>query len=159
MLPKREASPRRRRPERRQPRLELVEIAREFRHLRGEHARERPNSSLRRRHGALLAELERRLETLLEHWVQDAGERERWRAYLHHGASAPELSIPDGPLYEESFDWPPEAVGELAADLRGKLREPPWHWATVLYGDGIIDTTFALTERGRRLRRVHAPRV
>jgi len=155
-----------------------------------------------------LAELERRLETLLEHWVQDAGERERWRAYLHHGASAPELSIPDGPLYkghsalgglieiretsageravlidgtcvdhfgaelpiesplpfggslyEETFDSPPEAVGELAAYLRGKLREPPWHWATVLYGDGIIDTTFALTERGRRLRRVHAPRV
>jgi hypothetical protein len=56
-----------------------------------------------------------------------------------------------GSLYDETFDSPPEAIGALNAFLSGATREPPWPWATTLHSDGIIDTTFALTARGRRL--------
>jgi hypothetical protein len=73
----------------------------------------------------------------------------------HFGVEIPiESPLPfAGSFYEETFDSPSEAVGELAAFLRGEQREPPWRWSTVLHRDGIIDTMFGLTERGRRLRR------
>jgi hypothetical protein len=188
------------------PTDELTEITRKFRHLQAEHEREGPEGSWRRRHHARLLELERHFETLLERWIEDREEREKWRAHLYHGAGKPDAAAPDvllykgrspngalieirvsksgeravaidgaradhfaadlpmqsplefgGSLYEETFDAPGEAIEALGAYLRGAVREPPWRWATLLYADGIIDSTFALSERGRRLFERSAP--
>jgi hypothetical protein len=182
------------------PIQELSATAREFRHLQAEHEREGPEGSWRRRQGARLAEIERHFETLLERWVDDPAELERWRAHFYHGGEQPEVEdlgvllfkgrsdagslveiretesgesavridateaahwtgdLPiESPLrfgdsvFEETFDAPAAAVEALRALVGGASREPPWQWATALYADGIIDSTFALTERGRRL--------
>ncbi len=42
------------------------------------------------------------------------------------------------------------ALREYCAQEKGK-RSPPWQWARVLYGDGLIDANFSLTTRGRRI--------
>ncbi len=56
-------------------------------------------------------------------------------------------------LYQETSDSPPEALEALAAFVSRAAREPPWRWARTLLSDGLIDSSFALTERGRRMLR------
>jgi hypothetical protein len=121
------------------PTRELSEIARESCHLQAEHEREGAEGSWRRRQGARLAELERHFETLLERWVDAPTERDHWREHFYRGGSRPEPGVAA------------EAVEALTGFLRGAERQPPWRWASVLHADGIIDPTFALTERGQRL--------
>lgn len=77
------------------PLQDLTHIARQFRHLQAEHEREGPEGSWRRRQGARLEDLEHRFETLLERWVRDPEQRERWHAHLYHGASIPGLGAAD----------------------------------------------------------------
>lgn len=42
------------------------------------------------------------------------------------------------------------AFRRFFAGGKGKTA-PPWEWARVLYGDGLIDVNFGLTPRGRRI--------
>jgi protein required for attachment to host cells len=50
----------------------------------------------------------------------------------------------------ERFDAPPEAVRALARFVATPESVPPWRWAAELFQDGLIDSEFALTPRGRR---------
>lgn len=82
------------------PLAELSQIAREFRHLKAERAREGIDGSWRRRHGARMEELEQSFATLVSRWVPDPDMRARWHDHLHHGAELPEdtdLAVP--PLF------------------------------------------------------------
>lgn len=68
---------------------ELEEMARQFRHRRGEHQREGVEGSFRRRQATELSRLEERFESLLERSVTDPGLRDRWRAHLHGREPSP----------------------------------------------------------------------
>ncbi|MER3488123.1 MAG: hypothetical protein C4307_05090, partial [Chloroflexota bacterium] len=63
-------------------RLELEQIVAEYHHLRAEHRRAGPESSVRRRMEARLEELDRRFERLLEEWVPEERLRQELRAFL-----------------------------------------------------------------------------
>lgn len=181
------------------PVSELSKVAREFRHVQGEHEREGVDGSWRRRQGSRLEELERTFEVLLERWVRDTDEQARWREHLYAGAEAPDHELAEEPplfrgrselgstiligpngherhvivdgalvdhwperrviadpvrhgesAFHEVFEAPPEALAELLGYLDDPGRSPPWSWARELFEDGLIDSTFALTARGRR---------
>jgi len=80
------------------PEAELVEVAAEFRHLRGEHKRERVEGTTRRHQHARMTELEQRFETLLGRWVPDSGDRHTWRDHLYRGADIPSRADRPGVL-------------------------------------------------------------
>ncbi|MBA3538431.1 MAG: host attachment protein [Deltaproteobacteria bacterium] len=61
----------------------------------------------------------------------------------------------EGYTCEEVFDAPEPAIQALA-DFLANRAGPPWPWARELVADGLIDSRFALTARGRR--RLNAPR-
>jgi hypothetical protein len=52
--------------------------------------------------------------------------------------------------YLEIFTASPEALQALAEFPGIDNQSPPWEYAAELLGDGLIDTNFALTPRGRR---------
>lgn len=56
-----------------------------------------------------------------------------------------------GQSFEEVLEAPAEAVDALKEYVRNPSGEPPWEWAAALLEDGLIDTHFSLTDRGRRL--------
>jgi len=80
------------------PEIELVEVAAEYRHLRGEHKREREEGATRRHQHARMTELEQRFETLLGRWVPGSAERDAWRDHLYRGGDAPEAEGAPGDL-------------------------------------------------------------
>jgi protein required for attachment to host cells len=51
----------------------------------------------------------------------------------------------------EVFDAPAEAQRALIEFVAAGETAPPWRWLRELFGDGLIDSEFALTPRGRRL--------
>jgi protein required for attachment to host cells len=51
----------------------------------------------------------------------------------------------------EVFDAPAEAQRALARFVAAGETAPPWRWVSELFGDGLIDSEFGLTPRGRRL--------
>jgi hypothetical protein len=51
--------------------------------------------------------------------------------------------------FEEIFSAPADAL-EALADFLDDGKPPPWEYAEQLLSDGLIDTHFALTPRGRR---------
>ena len=55
----------------------------------------------------------------------------------------------DGIEAQETFDASAEALDALAEFVEGDTA-PPWDYAAELLSDGLIDTHFALTPRGRR---------
>lgn len=79
------------------PIAELSNVAREFHHVQGEHAREGVAGSWRRRQRARMEELEEKFETALARWVPDASEQMRWREHLYRGAEEPHELIPSEP--------------------------------------------------------------
>jgi hypothetical protein len=52
--------------------------------------------------------------------------------------------------FYETFAASTEALQALADFLAGEGQRPPWEYASELLADGLIDTHFALTARGRR---------
>lgn len=56
----------------------------------------------------------------------------------------------NGNEFLEIFTASPEALDALAAFPGVEHESPPWDYAAELLGDGLIDTHFALTPRGRR---------
>ena len=58
--------------------------------------------------------------------------------------------VQDGVEYTEVFEAPAAAMQALSEYLRQPAGAPPWQFAPELAADGLIDSTFALTDRGRR---------
>jgi hypothetical protein len=56
----------------------------------------------------------------------------------------------NGNEFVELFSASPEALRALAEFLDMEGATPPWDYAPELLADGLIDTNFALTPRGRR---------
>ena len=56
----------------------------------------------------------------------------------------------DGFEFKEVFDASREALAAAGEYFARPAGPPPWEQARELVGDGIVDTTFALTPRGRR---------
>jgi hypothetical protein len=56
----------------------------------------------------------------------------------------------DGDVAHETFTASPEALDALEEFLADEGVSPPWEYASELLADGLIDTHFALTPRGRR---------
>jgi hypothetical protein len=56
----------------------------------------------------------------------------------------------NGNEYVEIFSASPEALRALASFSEVEGASPPWDYAAELLADGLIDTNFALTPRGRR---------
>ena len=52
--------------------------------------------------------------------------------------------------FEEVFDAPEEAQAPLADFYDGPRDGAPWEYSHSLFGDGLIDANFSLTERGQR---------
>lgn len=80
---------------------ELERLAHEYRHLRDERRRARRGSSVRRRLGARLHELETRFEHLLALLPADDETRRGWRDHLHERGTAPELPADETQLVLE----------------------------------------------------------
>ncbi len=78
-------------------RLELEQIVAEYHHLRAEHRRAGPESSVRRHMEARLEELDRRFQRLLEEWLPEE-ERQAWHEHLHGEGPAPPEPEPIPPL-------------------------------------------------------------
>jgi hypothetical protein len=55
-------------------------------------------------------------------------------------------------IYHETFEAPPAALEALMRFVERRTSAPPWPWARVLYDEGLIDSNFSLTPRGRRFR-------
>ena len=56
----------------------------------------------------------------------------------------------DGLEFDEVFDVSAEALAAAKEYFAAPAGRPPWQQARELVADGIVDTTFALTPRGRR---------
>ena len=65
------------------------------------------------------------------------------------GVTSPAVLRFDGFEAEERFTASPDAL-EALADFLDDGKPPPWDHASELLADGLIDTHFALTPRGRR---------
>ena len=50
----------------------------------------------------------------------------------------------------EAFEAPQEAIRALQRFVATSEALPPWRWARELFEDGLIDSEFGLTQRGRR---------
>jgi hypothetical protein len=70
-------------------REELDTLAHNFRHLREEHRRARPESSTRRRLEDRMLDVRERFERILDEWVPDERVRAEWRRYLDDGQPEP----------------------------------------------------------------------
>lgn len=70
-------------------RAELDALAHYYHHLRNEHERSQPESSMRRRLEDELLEVRARFERLLAEWVPDPELREEWREYLRNRRAEP----------------------------------------------------------------------
>lgn len=70
----------------------------------------------------------------------------RWRS----DTGGPTTLEIGGQVYREVFDASADARGALLQYVQGAAGEPPWSWARMLLEDGLVDPTFALTDRGRR---------
>jgi protein required for attachment to host cells len=53
-------------------------------------------------------------------------------------------------LCRERFEAPQEAIRALQRFVATDEALPPWRWARELFEDGLIDSEFGLTQRGRR---------
>jgi hypothetical protein len=58
----------------------------------------------------------------------------------------------DGLHFHEVFEAAPEALEALLEYVERRMVAPPWQCARTLYEDGLIDSDFGLTARGRRFR-------
>jgi hypothetical protein len=58
----------------------------------------------------------------------------------------------NGSEFHELFEAAPEALEALLDHAERRTDEPPWAFARALYDDGLIDSNFGLTARGRRYR-------
>lgn len=76
----------------------------------------------------------------------DGAEVARWP--MRHTIAAP-LRY-DGSMFFEEFQASPAAQDALSDYLNRRVDSPPWSWARELYDDGLIDSNFGLTPRGRR---------
>jgi hypothetical protein len=56
----------------------------------------------------------------------------------------------NGNEFVEIFNASPEALRALADFIDAEGESPPWDYATELLADGLIDSNFGLTPRGRR---------
>jgi hypothetical protein len=56
----------------------------------------------------------------------------------------------DGFDFRETITASPDAVRALAEYLDDEGAHPPWDYASLLLGDGLVDAHFGLTPRGRR---------
>lgn len=56
-----------------------------------------------------------------------------------------------GQTWREFTTAPPEALAALKKHCAAANGAPPWQWARALLADGLIDTNFSLTPRGRRV--------
>jgi hypothetical protein len=56
----------------------------------------------------------------------------------------------NGNEFVETFSASPEALRALAEFVGAEGASPPWDYAAELLADGLIDTNFGLTPRGRR---------
>src|SRR5919108_1012381 len=70
-------------------REELDALAHYYHHLRNEHERSQPESSMRRQLEDRLLEIRERFERLLEEWVPDPDLQEEWREYLRNRRPEP----------------------------------------------------------------------
>jgi hypothetical protein len=73
---------------------ELEAIVHEVQHVREEHRRAHPQSSVRRRLGVQLLELERGFERSLAEWVPDARTKAAWRAHVYERGPEPAEPAP-----------------------------------------------------------------
>jgi hypothetical protein len=73
----------------RHPLDQIESLAASFRHVREEHRGKQPESSVRRRLGDDVQDLEARVETLLTQWVPDPDQRRAWRAHVYEGEAPP----------------------------------------------------------------------
>jgi hypothetical protein len=62
----------------------------------------------------------------------------------------------DGAEFREQFHVPSAALRALRV-FRASGGDPPWEYASSLLSDGLIDTNFGLTARGRRALGAHIP--
>lgn len=76
------------------PRETLLTLAGEYRHLRSEHQRARPESSTRRRLEAEMQQVAARITRRLDDLDLSEEAREAWNAHVYHGAPAPEEPAP-----------------------------------------------------------------
>jgi hypothetical protein len=149
------------------PRREVLEtLARYYHHLEGEHERDEPESTRRRRHDQQLLEVREEFERLLQEWVPDEELQEAWRAYLRH--RAPE---PDGPppirsvafrgvsevsgsvveVYEQGRDEfevlvDGAPIGRVAAEKDFATTVPPLHFRI---GHTEFEETFSASSEAR----------
>ena len=68
---------------------ELDALAHYYHHLRSEHERSQPQSSMRRQLEDRLLKTRKRFERLLEEWVPDPELQEEWREYLRNRRPEP----------------------------------------------------------------------
>lgn len=81
--------------------------------------------------------------------VVDGSLVERIAATKDLGRGVPSTLHVDGFTFSETFTASADALQALDAFLDG-AGSPPWEHATELLADGLIDTHFDLTPRGRR---------
>lgn len=122
-------------------REELDALARSYHHLREEHRRARPESSLRRRHEDRMLDVRERFERILDQWVPEERLREEWRRYLDEGQ--PE---PSGPAAIEPvvFRGVAEVTGSVA-EIRGAGEELQVWIDGALYERIVDDKAFTGT--------------
>lgn len=72
---------------------------------------------------------------------------------IHERGALPKLAL-EGRHVTEVFDAPEAALDALLDFTSGERREPPWEHLRPLLEEGLVDMTFGLTERGRRMRQV-----
>lgn len=119
----------------------LIELARQYRHVRGESDRSGAGS-LRREHHAQLDDLRRQYETLLERWIPEPDAREQWRGFLEQGDTPPEDGLTRAP---------PVFVGRSDSGARLEVRDG---------GNGEYDLLVdgrRVDRMGRRLNLDHGP--
>jgi hypothetical protein len=132
----------------------LYEIVDAFHHERAERQRQPPEGSRRRKHAHRLEELESAFDRLVEHWIDDEWERQRWRDYLSHGGEHPGTPVPpDPPLFVGRSD--DDGIAEmrrhaevLEVFIDGQLVGDAARWtgASVTMGDIVYHEVTRVTD-------------
>jgi len=77
----------------------LLQLAKQYQHLKSENKAKGPESRQNRRHEQDMETLAQRFATLCDHWISDEERRTAWRDHLYHFAPPPPVD-----------DWPPPLV-------------------------------------------------
>ena len=119
------------------PVAQIESLVDPLRHARAEHRRAPEDTSIRRARANELAELEARLDGLLDRWVPDETDREAWRDHIRNGTPAPADDLdPAPPIFRgtneigsraefrpaEDGDYDLFIDGRLVLRLAGNLR-------------------------------------